>query len=185
MRIQQNGKLVPSALVVALLLVTARTLAAQDVRYNFMPGADFSKYHTYKWVNIRGDHPDQIMDAEIKQAVDSQLAAKGMSKSDSDKADLYIGYRAAINLEKSVNLRSTGMDPGGLGWGDRSVQGQTSTVPVGLLFVDMYDRATKQLVWRGDVSKSLDLNKNPEKNYKNLQKAMAKLLKNYPRRADK
>src|ERR1700756_5211834 len=58
-----------------------------------MPRTDFSKYRTYKWVNIGDAHPDQIMDAEIKQAVDSQLAAKGMSKTDSDNADLYIGSR--------------------------------------------------------------------------------------------
>lgn len=69
MRMQQNGKLLSSALVVALLLLTAGTLAAQDVRYNFMPGTDFSKFHTYKWVNIKDqDHPDQIMDAEIKES---------------------------------------------------------------------------------------------------------------------
>jgi hypothetical protein len=36
------------------------------------------------------------MDAEIKQSVDTQLAAKGLTKTDSDKADLYIGYRTAI-----------------------------------------------------------------------------------------
>jgi hypothetical protein len=80
MRVRQNGKLFSSALVAALLLVTAGTLAAQDVRYNFMPRTDFSKYRTYTWVNIRGAHPDQIMDAEIKQSVDSQLASKGITK---------------------------------------------------------------------------------------------------------
>jgi hypothetical protein len=99
MRVRQNGKLFSSVLVAALLLVTAGTLAAQDVRYNFMPRTDFSKYRTYKWVNIRGAHPDQIMDAEIKQSVDSQLASKGMTKTDSDKADLYIGYQTAVNQE--------------------------------------------------------------------------------------
>jgi hypothetical protein len=64
MRVQQNGKHFSSASVAALLLATAGTLAAQDVRYNFMPRTDFSKYHTYEWVNIAGAHPDQIMDAE-------------------------------------------------------------------------------------------------------------------------
>jgi hypothetical protein len=77
MRVRQNGKFFSSALVAALLLVTAGTLAAQDVRYNFMPKTDFSKYRTYKWVSIRGGHPDQIMDAEIKQSVDSQWHRKG------------------------------------------------------------------------------------------------------------
>ncbi len=38
MRVRQNGKLFSSA-VVALLSVTAGTLSAQDVRYNFRPRA--------------------------------------------------------------------------------------------------------------------------------------------------
>jgi hypothetical protein len=60
------------------------------------------------------------------------------------------------------------------------VSGQTSTIPVGILLIDLYDPAKKQLIWRGDAIKAIDLNKNPDKNYKNLQKAMTKLFKNYP-----
>jgi hypothetical protein len=44
MRVGQSGKFFSSALVAALLLVTAGTLTAQDVSYNFMPKTDFSKY---------------------------------------------------------------------------------------------------------------------------------------------
>ena len=58
--------------------------------------------------------------------------------------------------------------------------GQTSTIAVGTLLIDLYDPATKQLVWRGDGTKTIDIKKNPDKNYRNLQKAVAKLLKNYP-----
>ena len=39
---------------------------------------------------------------------------------------------------------------------------------------------TKKLVWRGRASKTLDTKAKPEKQQKNLQKAMAKLLKNFP-----
>jgi hypothetical protein len=46
--------------------------------------------------------------------------------------------------------------------------------------VNLFDPERKQLIWRGDVSKTIDLNSDPDKNYKNLQKAMAKLFKNYP-----
>lgn len=41
------------------------------------------------------------------------------------------------------------------------------------------------MIWRGDASKTIDLKKDPDKNYKNLQKAMAKILKNYPPQARK
>jgi len=46
--------------------------------------------------------------------------------------------------------------------------------------VILYDSDREQLIWRGDASETLNLKKDPGKNYKNLQKAMAKLFKNYP-----
>src|SRR6516225_5287345 len=86
------------------LVLTALPLAAQDVTYNFMPGTDFSRFHTYKWVNIEGGaHPNQIVGAEIKQSIDSQLGSKGLTKTDSDKADLYVGYQVAVDQQKEWN----------------------------------------------------------------------------------
>lgn len=58
--------------------------------------------------------------------------------------------------------------------------GQTSTIYTGQLVVDMYDSANHDLVWRGVASKTLDPNRKPEKREKNLAKAVAKLMKNYP-----
>ncbi len=77
MKLREGGKLFRWLLAGTLLWLAAGTLAAHDVRYNYMPGTDFSKYHTYKWVSIEGGaHPNQIVDAEIKVAVDSQLVSK-------------------------------------------------------------------------------------------------------------
>src|ERR1700757_1498877 len=98
MRRRQVLRASPSILALALALVATGTLTAQDVKSNFMPGTDFSKYHTYKWVSIEGNsHPNQIVDAEIKQSVDSQLATKGLTKTDGDKADLFVGYQTAVD----------------------------------------------------------------------------------------
>ena len=44
----------------------------------------------------------------------------------------------------------------------------------------MYSPSEKKLVWRGTASKTIDTRAKPEKQQKNLQKAMAKLLKNFP-----
>ena len=165
------------AVVLAIALLAGRVSAAQDVKYNFMPGTDFSKFHTYKWVTIEGGaHPNQIVDAQIKQAVDSQLAAKGLTKTDSDKADLYIGYQIALDQEKQWNAFGTG----GMRWGGGMGSATSSTITNGSLVLDMYDPSTKQLVWTGNATKTLDPSGNQEKNQKNLDKAMQKLLKNYP-----
>jgi len=158
---------------------------AQDVHYNYDRGANFAAYKTYQWVDLPGRVTDQLIDQTIKRSIDEQLAQKGLTKLESD-AVLQVGYQAVINLEKGLNLSAWGIrgGPGGFGGfgglDSGTVTGQTSTIPVGVLVVDLYDPAKKQLIWRGDASKTIDLKKDPDKNYKNLQKAMAKLFKNYP-----
>lgn len=170
-------KILAPATLVALLL-SVWVAAAQDVKYNFMPGTDFSKYHTYKWVTIENaSHPNQIVDAEIKQAVDAQLSQKGLTKTTDDKADLYVGYQTAVDQEKQWNAYGMG---GGWRFGGGMATATQSTISVGSIVVDMYDPSTKQLVWTGTATKSIDPSSNQEKNEKNLNKAMEKLLKNYP-----
>ncbi len=163
------------AMTLAVALVACIVVTGQDVRHNSMPGVDFSKFHTYKWVGIEGGaHPNQIMDAEIKQAIDAQLTSKGLTKTDDDKADLYVGYQVAVDQQKQWNAWGTGR---GLGGGMGSAT--QSTINVGSLVLDMYN-PNKQLVWTGTATKTIDPSSNQEKNQKNLNKAMQKLLKDYP-----
>jgi len=172
--------------LLAALLFMAVSAHGQDVHYNYDRSANFAAYKTYQWVDIPGGSvPDQLVHQAIKRAAEEQLALKGLTKVENNP-DLYIGYQVAINLEKSVSLWGTSDGPWGGPWGGtRSMQGQTSTIPVGILLLDVYDVTRKQLVWRGDAVKTIDLKKDPEKNYKNLQKVMAKLFKNYPPKVSK
>ena len=71
------------------------------------------------------------------------------------------------------------MAAAGYGGGGGMTTGSTSTIYVGQLALDMYATA-QALVWRGVVSKTLDPNAKPDKQQKNLAKAVTKLLKNYP-----
>lgn len=159
-----------------LLLVACTLVQAQDVRTNYMPGTNFAKYHTYKWVVIEGgQHPNQIVDAEIKQAVNAQLQAKGLTMTDADNADMLIGYQIAIDQQKQWN--AYGM--GGIRFGGMGTATQ-STIDVGTLVIDMYDRADKQLIWTGSSTKTMDPGKSQAKNQGNLNKAMQKLFKKFP-----
>ena len=163
----------------------------QDVRYDFDKNKDFSKYKTYKWVPIKGaDQPDDLTGQKLTAAVNAELATKGLTMTDSDTADLYIGYQTAIGTEKQFTSYNTGWGYGS-GWGggwygygggmsSTTTYGSTSTVYVGQLDLSMYDPAAKQMVWRGTVSKTLDPKAKPEKKEKNIGKAVKKLLKNYP-----
>jgi len=179
-----------SLLALTFFLFGASGAVGQDVRYNFDQNTDFSKYKSYKWVSIKNaDQVDELTAKQITATIDAELAKKGLSKTDADNADLHIGYQTAIGTEKQLNAYSTGWGYGpgwGPGWyggmGMSSTTVSTSTIYLGQLDLDMYDAPKKELVWRGIASKTIDTKAKPDKRLKNIQKSVAKLLKNYPPR---
>ena len=128
---------------------------------------------------------DQLIDQDIRRAVDEQLTLKGLTKVEKN-ADLQVIYHSSVHQEVGIDLSGTALGDReyGSSW-NGSLQGRTSTIPVGMLVVDLYDPARKQLIWRGDATKTVNLKTDPDKNYKNLQKTMAKLFKNYPPKPSK
>src|SRR6516164_11025042 len=178
------------ALLMVMFAFAVVRANAQDVRYDFDKDKDFSKYKTYKWVPIKGaDQPDELTAKRIMAAVDTELATKGLTKTDSDNADLLVGYQTALGTEKQFTSYNTGWGYGP-GWGrggydyggmaTTTTYGSTSTIYVGQLDLSIYDAAQKELVWRGAATKTLDPKAKPEKKQKNITKAIEKLLKNFP-----
>jgi len=174
---------------IACLMLVSGIALAQDVRYNFDKDTDFSKFKTYKWVELKdAAKVDDITDKQIKASIDAELAKKGLTKVDGDDANLFIGYQAAIGTEKQFTSYNTdwGYGPGWGrgGWyggtGGGMTTGQTSTIYKGSLGLDMYDSTKHDLVWRGVATKTIDPQAKPDKRQKNMDKAVVKLLKNYP-----
>jgi hypothetical protein len=151
---------------------------AQKITYNYDRSADFARYRTYRWVQMPDSREtNQLLDQQIRQVVDEELAQKGLVKSDTNP-DLLVAYQTAVRPEQEITAWG-GASPWGWG-GYGTTQTTVTTVDVGTLVLDMYDPARRQLVWRGTATKTLDPSSDPDKNYKNLQKAVDKLLKKYP-----
>jgi hypothetical protein len=171
-----------SLLVVLGVLFSVAVLApafAQDVRTNYMPGTDFSKFMSYRWAVVDGgSHPNAIVDAEIKMAVDQQLATKGLEKLDGS-ASVTVTYQVAVDKERQWNAYGDR----GLRWGGGMATANSTPISVGTIVLDFYDPTTKQLVWTGQATKTLDPKSSQEKNQKNLDKSMKKLLKDFPPKA--
>lgn len=178
-----------AGLTSAFVLVAAVALG-QDVSYNYDQQADFGKYKSYKWVEVKGgEQVDQLLMQQIRDAFDKNLATKGLTKATGDTADLFVAVQVAVSQEKQMTTWDTGygMGPGWGGrWSGRYYGGggmstsTTSTIYVGSVALDMYDAADKKLVWRGIASKQVDTKAKPEKRVKNLDKGTAKMLKDFP-----
>ncbi len=163
-------------LTLVSLLACAGSALAQDVRYNFDKSANFAGFKTYKWVVLKDAAKlNDLVDQQVKEALDAELAKKGLTKTEGDSADLYVGYQAGVMQEKEFTTYNTGWGPGpgwyGSGWygaGGGVTTGSTSTIYVGQLALDMYATSPQKLIWRGLASKTIDPNAKPEKRQKNL-----------------
>ena len=166
-------------LLTALVLLMAGSAIGQDVRYNFDSTADFSRFKTYKWIDLKSEAPiEKLTDAQIKAALDAVLARKGLTKVDTDRADLFIGYLTTEQISEQFGGRDS---PWSVGPGWNGSADSIRTVYKGELAVEMYNPANQQLIWRAAARKTFSApTAQPEKRQKNLDKAVSKLMKDYP-----
>jgi len=157
--------------------------ATTETRYDYDRRVDLSKIKTYRWVVLEGaERPNQLTDNAIREAIDNTLARKGLRRAanDSDQADALVAYQISLSQEQ-ITSYGGGYGYGGWGgWGGGMETATTSTIHIGTLVFDFYDPASKNLLWRGQASKTLNPSKDPDKNRERLQIAVDKLLETFP-----
>ncbi len=164
----------------AAALFVAAVSFAQKVKTDYDRSADFSHYRTFSWEKVQTSDPLWV--DRIQSAVDAVLTEKGWRRVPSG------GDVSVIAIEMTHNQRTlnTFYDSFGGGWGWRRWGGggfgtattTTETYQVGTLVVDLFDRGTKKLFWRGSSSDTLS-NKS-ETNIKNLDKGVQKMFEHFP-----
>jgi hypothetical protein len=150
--------------------------AAQDVHTDYDHQRDFSQYHTYSWTKIHTDNP--LWQSRVQDAINNQLDKKGWQLMPSG-GQVSLSAVGAVRNQQEYRTFYSGM--GGWGWGGGFGTQATTTVDnerIGTLVVDMYDTASKQLVWRGVAEDTLS--DKAEKNQGRLQKSVDKMLKDFP-----
>jgi hypothetical protein len=160
------------------------------VAYDYDKQADFTKYKTYivseetmKMANVNQLNRDRII-----KAVEAQMAAKGFTKSDADKADAILDIRLKDEEMQTATATSTGGYGGyGYGYGRWGYGGGFSTTQInydkyveGTLFITLVDKADQKIVWQGTGKKTLDENSSAEKREKNIDYAVTQIFTNYP-----
>ena len=158
---------------IAVILLTAAAFAEQ-VTVDYDHSANFGNYHTYSWQKV--ETANSIWDARVKDAVDKQLAAKGLSEVPSGGDITLVAIETTHNRQQFNTFYDNfgGRRFGGFGDSTTTVENYR----VGTLVVDMFDAGSKNLIWRGTSSSALS--GNSEKNTKTLEKGVQKLFGHYP-----
>jgi hypothetical protein len=160
---------------IAMFIFLATASFAQQVKTDYDRSVNFSQYKTYSWEKVKTQDPLWV--DRIKSAVDADLIAKGWTQVPSDGNISLVAMEATKN-EKTLNTFYNGFG-GGWRWGGFGNATTTvDTYKVGTLVLDMFDTQTKKLVWRGSASDTLS--DKTDKNIKNLNKGVQKMLKHFP-----
>ena len=141
-------------LTVILFLIGTGALSAnaQKVTVGAQPAADLTKYKTYNWSKgLAGANP--IVQQIIVAVVDQEMAAKGMTKVESD-GELILSafvwteselYATNPSWAPVLNSISTGIAVGSQSW----------PVTKGTLVVEISEAKTKDGLWRGTATDTL------------------------------
>ncbi len=145
--------------------------AQQQIASDYAPHTDFSVYKSYSWEKISA--PDGAWEDSIKGAIDTQLAAKGWTRTDSG-GDAALCAITSSGEAAMMERFYGGMGPGWRwrGWSEPVSYNQ------GTLIVDIFDAKSQALIWRGFISESVS--KKEPKDIDKLDKGVAKLFKDFP-----
>jgi hypothetical protein len=167
-----------------------------NVSSDYDANANFTALKTYDWA---GDHPitgnprldNDILHARIHNAIEQELAAKGFQKTAGGTPDFKLAYHIGLEQKLDVvtfndydyaypasyNMR-TGFDHHMGAW--PASQTNVYQYEEGTLLLDIIDPSSKQLIWRGSAATEVDPSQSSEKKEAKINKAVHKLLAQFP-----
>ncbi len=177
-----NRKSLAAALLLSAFALSAH---AQKPHIQWNQQYDFSAVETFAWQatdqTLQQQNP--FMHSLIKNTIESELATSGLTQVDANP-DVFVNYAASTQTDVQLRSDSYGYGFGSYGMGGWGYYGMgqignvsTTTRAVeytrGTLVVDIWDAASKELVWRGEVSDTMP--DNPQKAEKLVVKAIGKM----------
>ncbi|SHH02786.1 DUF4136 domain-containing protein [Winogradskyella jejuensis] len=187
-------KLLPLAFIAIILTSCSSVRVASD----YDKETEFNNYKTFAFFKPGIDKAEisDIDKRRILRAIESELMAKGMTKS--ENPDMLVSIFTKSNQRVDIYNNAWGVGawgwggfgrwgwgPGwgawgpGFGWGGNNVSTRTE----GILFVDFIDANKKQLIWQGSGTGYL-VTRNVEKKEARINEFVSEMMTKYPPEKD-
>ncbi|MGY5850083.1 DUF4136 domain-containing protein [Salegentibacter sp. F14] len=172
--------------VILLLAVFLTSCSSVRVASDYDREVDFNSYQTYAFFKP-GIDKAEISDLDKKRilrAIESEMQAKGFTKS--DNPDMLVSIFTKTN--ENINIYQNNMMGWGYGWGWHpwywgSGYNTVNRTSEGTLYIDLIDAENKELVWQGMGTAALarEVNKKQER----INEIVQKILEKYPPGSDR
>ena len=169
-------KIIKLLTLTTLVLIFLSSCASVSVSSDYDSKTDFSKYKTFAFYK-KGIDKSKISDIDKKRilrAIESELIAKGMTKS--SNPDLLVSIFA--KSQKRVDVYNNHWRPhyyGSYYW-----RNNYSKYTEGTLLIDLIDKEGKELLWQGVGKGVLSTSKKVEKKEARINEFVAEIMKIYP-----
>jgi hypothetical protein len=158
--------LLTPGLAIGLALLPQTSVAKPKISTDSLEGVNFSAYKTYAWVNslpAAGMNP--VMYQQMQADIDSALAGLGYQKV-AEAGDLSLIL--TIGAQQKTDVQS---------WGYFGLQTSVYQYTQGQLSLDAFDTKTKQAVWHGQATETVNPNK---PNQAKINAAVGQLMASFP-----
>jgi len=167
-------------LLVLFLVIGTVSCSTIQTAYDYSKEVDFSKFKTYQFTQDDLEAAvGQLNRNRIIPAVENELAAKGLTKS--DNPDLLVN----VHIKSKQKVDATATTTGGYGrWGwyggYSTTQVSYNEYTVGTMFVTLIEAASQNIIWQGTGTKTLNESASPSKREESINYSVKRILANYP-----
>jgi Domain of unknown function (DUF4136) len=169
-------------LLFIVMVISITSCSSVKVAYDYDKQADFTKFKTYAFTEEVAKLPlDDLNRDRLTRAVETELAAKGFTKSENPDVLVDIYITAKKRTEAVAN------NSGGYGYGRYGYGGGFSTTTVsyneytdGTLLINMVDKSSQKIAWQGRGTKTIDEDASASKREQNINYAVKQIFTNYP-----
>ena len=187
--------------LISLTLLSCNTIKVVSDKDASVDFSTFTTLEYYGWADNSDKLLNSLDKARIETAFQSEFSKRGIKVVDKGEGDMIVSlYIISENKTETVaNTNTTYMGGGmgrygmrgyggyygygpGYGWGGGYAQSTTTYTDrdytVGTLIISAYDASKKTLIWEAVGTKTID--EDPKTPEENIQKAVAKIMEQYP-----
>ena len=181
-----------TTLCLTMVWFCAQACTTIDVKTDFDPSADFTRFHTFAFAGLTDITKTGLLDnsltrKRIETGVSRELTQKGLREVKMDEhPDLLVHYWLGTKDKQRVQGTTSGPTGGyyggyyggGYGWGASYNTVTTYEYTEGTLVVDLVEPVKKELQWRATMVAVLE--DTAQENIELGNKAITKAFENYP-----
>ncbi|MBQ4848850.1 DUF4136 domain-containing protein [Pseudoalteromonas sp. MMG012] len=173
-------------LAASVILISA---CSNTPDWDYDKSVKFTNYKTFSWsadadLKNNGGNAYQIndlMEKRVRNAIIEAMLKHNIKLVESENADVLVNYHASVDSKIEADSFNTSYSARWNYWGfGYQTQTHAREYDVGTLVIDVIDKASNQLVWRGAKEGRLRNKQNPEQRTTSVNKTVFAILENFP-----